>query len=227
MKTRKRIGEMILAVLLGVMLVVSANAATITITGFNGTYHSWGGGEFNASINSQALFQTFCIERNESLNFNVPYNFNFSTEAQLGGLGGPDPDPISSQTAYLFTNFAKGTLVDLASHTYSSSILNDQKGLQYALWYFEDELVDYAANGYSSALNFAIANGAENWINLSNAKANGTIYNVSVINPYVINSNSSITPKQSLLFVPEATALILFGSGLFGLIGYRRTRRMK
>ena len=218
MTIKKAVRLLAIGLILGAMFAVSSQAATITFTAatdrptsYGGGYY--GGGEFNALVSGGTIFQTFCLEMNEGLSFGTPYAFNVGMEAVNGGVAGGSPDPISSQTAYLYTNFFHDTL---AGYTSAS---DQQIALQYAIWYFE-EAVDLAA---------ATAAGAEPYITLANANADG-FYDVQVINPYVAVAGAPDIQKQSVLFVervPEAGALLLFGSGLIGLIGYRRTRRMK
>ena len=213
MTARKIIGVLGFAVMLGAMLVVSSQAATISFSGaagrpttFGGGFY--GGGEFNASIDGGTAWQTFCLEINESLSFGTPYNYNVSMAAVNGGVAGGSPDPISTQTAYLFSNFYHDTLSGYSSQP------SQQIALQYAIWYFEEAVTLAAAN----------AAGAGTWIALASA-ADGSFYDVQVINPY-----SGQDQRQSVLSiqnVPEAGALILFASGFVGLIGYRRTRRME
>src|SRR5687767_1781116 len=63
-----------------------------------------------AHVANSADFQTFCVEMDEFINFNVTYHWKVSGAAEDGGVGGPSPDPISPKTAYLYTQFWKGTL---------------------------------------------------------------------------------------------------------------------
>ena len=212
MPAKKIIGVLAFGLILGAMLAVSTQAATISFSAATGrptTFGggSYGGGEFNASIDGGSVWQTFCLEINESLAFGTAYNFNVGVAAVNGGIAGGSPDPISSETAYLFSNFSSGTL---AGYT---SAPDQQIALQYAIWFFEEAVSLESAN----------AAGADTWIKLAEAEAvEGSLYNVRVINPY-----AGEIQKQSVLSVPEAGALILFASGFFGLIGYRRMRRME
>src|SRR5690606_12853492 len=56
---------------------------------------------------SAELFRTFCLERNEYLDFSSSGFVidSISKEAVNGGTGGPNPDPISAETAWLYYNF--------------------------------------------------------------------------------------------------------------------------
>src|SRR5512140_2924431 len=177
MTAKKVFMVLALGLILGAMFAVSSIAATITFTAatdrpttlFGGG--SYGGGEFNASIDGGTVFQTFCLEMNEGLSFGTPYAFNLSNGAVSGGVAGGNPDPISYKTAYLYSNFFHDTL---AGYTSAPA---QQIALQYAFWYFEQE-VDLAT---------AQAAGAQEWITLANSHSpNATnFYDVQVINPYV------------------------------------------
>ena len=98
------------------------------------------GGEFGVaklSAPSTQLFVTFCVERNEYLDFSVK-GFNvdsISTAAEKGGVGGGSPDPLSDYTAWLYYQFATG---GLAVDGYDSSA-TEANLLQNAIWKFEDE----------------------------------------------------------------------------------------
>lgn len=215
MTVKKAVRLLAIGLILGAMFAVSSQAATITFTPatdrpttFAGG--NYGGGEFNALISGGTMFQTFCLEKNESLTFGVPYAFTFGVEPVSG-----TPETITTQTAYLFTNFSHGTLGGYTSAP------DQQIALQYAIWFLEGEVTSTAAHDA----------GADPYIALANANANGSFYDVGVIDPYVaIPGSTDVIDKQDVLFierVPEAGALLLFGSGLIGLIGYRRARRME
>ena len=211
MTIKKAVRLLAIGLILGAMFAVSSYAATITFSAATDRPTTYGGGEFDALIDGGTLFQTFCLERNESLSFGTPYNFTVGMGAVNGGVDGGNPDPISSETAYLFTNFAHG---DLSGYTGSGA---DQIALQYAIWYFEEAV----------ELSVANAAGAGTWIALADANANGSFYDVHVINPYSTVDEQIVQRQSVLQRIPEASALLLFGSGLIGLIGYRRTRRME
>jgi hypothetical protein len=139
----------IVAVLLSALLssVASASLSVGDRVRFTDLTGSTGGGEFGVHLKDHAnpfagntesaeLFRTFCLEKNEYIDFhkNGFIVESISTAAENGGLGGPQPDPISAETAWLYYNFARGSL---------SGYLGDMASadnLQKALWGFEDEL---------------------------------------------------------------------------------------
>ena len=107
------------------------------------------GGEFTltASGSLTGTFQTFCIEQGEYLSDNTTYNYVINSAAVQGGVGGPDPDPISKGTAYLFYNFAKGTL---AGYDYTGTTKTQE--LQNAIWYLEQEIGNPGTNQFLTAV---------------------------------------------------------------------------
>jgi hypothetical protein len=143
-----------------------ALAAPTKITLGNG-YGAGPGGEFNAVVTggtntanqhssvlngTGASFITFCVEYNETFSYGQTLFVKGApnTGAIEGGVGkaamyfgdvagSPTFDPISSRTAYLYTQFSKGTL---SNYDYTSPSLRpaDADALQQAIWYLENEL---------------------------------------------------------------------------------------
>jgi hypothetical protein len=140
----------VLAVLASALLNSSANASLSVgdRIRFTDQVGSTGGGEFGVHLKDQVnpfsgntesaeLFRTFCLEKNEFIDFhqNGFIIESISTAAENGGVGGPSPDPISAQTAWLYYNFVKGTLSGYLGNNVASA-----DALQKAIWGFEDEL---------------------------------------------------------------------------------------
>ena len=97
--------------------------------------HSTDGGVFKFTDVTQGFdFFTYCIEVNEYISINETYYANTNTAAIHGGIGGGDPDPLGSRTAWLFRQFTDGTLPGYTGDNAS------QTGLQYAIWYVEQEI---------------------------------------------------------------------------------------
>ena len=76
---------------------------------------------------------------------------DISLEAVDGGSGGGSPDPISRETAFLFQNFAYGTLGNFV--TFDATSAADSAKLQQAIWALEQEIdpstnQTYADNEY-------------------------------------------------------------------------------
>ena len=169
----------------------------------------WGttnGGEFLITVEEDPIgiyatgeqFKTFCVEIDEFLVDNGEYYVTIDTVAWQGGSGGEEPDPLSPETAYLYSLWLDGPI------THSDISAN---ALQEAIWYFEDETL-----------------GVENWLvtDAQNAVAPGgswyetwgyTIGDIRVMNLWT-NENHTGNAQDLLVRVPAPGAVIL---GLLGL----------
>jgi hypothetical protein len=224
------------AFVVAAMLILSTQMAfaalSVSTGGSWGPYQSGQGGEFTLTPNSDLSFvlanyaegvtknvpggngltgfnfQSFCLENStppEYIYQNTTYNVAISNKAIYGGVG-PAGDPISTQTAWLYSQFASGNLFTTHGYTHAQA-----GALQQAFWFLEGE------NG-----------GANNsWVALANANANGTLYGVEVLN--LTKADGTLCQDQ-LVFtgrippseVPIPAAAWLRGSGLVGLVGVRR-----
>ena len=129
-----------------------------------------GGGAFTIRQAGVNLGLTFCLEYNEHFNLNTDLLVGaVSVRAVLGGVGGqvtgfPDPsgykhDPLSKQTAYLYQNFATGSLgggSDTTGFIYNNSAWNND--LQRAIWYLEGEVSAAPVAGTNAAKLVSFAN---------------------------------------------------------------------
>lgn len=152
--------------LLPLGLLVATNAfGGLTVTLYQNSYSYGVGGEFTAVTSDPSLlnnysslakvsnshgtgFETFCIEYNIEFNPGVTYNAAINGGAIPGG-GGVTPgsgdgvhsgyDPISIGTAWLYSQFAGGTL---AGYDYLNTANRkaDAGLLQTAFWYLENEI---------------------------------------------------------------------------------------
>ncbi len=196
---------------------------------FSDSYGSTGGGEFTASIYRKAGdvftptgadFTTFCLETNEYLDFTTYFYLDsISNQAVNGGVSGPQPDPISEQTAYLYANFATGSLSGYAYGSGSLRILS-ANSLQRAIWYLEGEVAYSTLDGQ-----------ARNWVTEANSYG-GPSYlpYVWVMNPVSFTSTGAEINRQSQLFyqkIPEPGTFLLLGMGLMGLAGAAGMRRRR
>ena len=178
-----------------------------TIIQLYDSYGTTGGGEFDGQIvgtSAQIDFISFCLETNEY--FTPGQNLlvqDVSTEARAGGSGGPHPDPISNETAYLFTQFALGTLSDYAFASSGSDRVADANSLQRALWYLEQELGTTDTLTELTALDYQAAV----WVNEATNAGWTDTGNVHVLNLLRQDSTGNYTIKaQDQLYyqsVPE------------------------
>lgn len=213
----------ILSVLFLIQIVTTTSlmaAPTISLT--DGGYQAGSGGEFHAVIGGGGatgiadgyIFDTFCLERNESLSLSgTPFYFEVNTEAVQGGLGGPSPDPLDPRTAWLYNQFVDQTLAGYDFDNSDGERLTDAGLLQNAIWALEGELGTPSGNEFYDAADLSGATG---------------IGDVRVLNLY---TNSDLTGyAQDVLVkttppaVPAPGALLLSAIGTT-CVGYFRRRR--
>jgi hypothetical protein len=163
-------------------------------------------------------FQSFCLELDEYLDPYVKYNATLSDYANRGGVGGYDDnhrDYLSKGVAWLYYNFAKGTL---GSYQYDGGEEAREASaglLQYAIWYLEDEVT-----GTSYDSNIFVQAAVAKFGNLTNAKANSYgLYGVKVVN---LVDDKGGKHQDTLVVTPIPAAVWLLGTGLLGLVGIRR-----
>lgn len=199
-----------------------------------GTYGGiGGGGEFrtvgvNVAAGLGDSFETFCLERTESITLGTPYYVDINTEAKAGGYGGAvaGADPLSYSSAWLYTQYRNDALDDLFggfSYTSNASL----NSLQLAFWKLEDELdpswlATYGADAMAVSL-VSVAS-ASGWTSLGD---------VRVMNLYSSYSPTGgfSGPKQSQLYMmpipePETYALLMAGLGLMGFVARRRKQQL-
>ncbi len=108
----------------------------ITINNVSGL----GAGQLGGDIAVGRSFYSFCVEVTEFVNPPANYSFNVSTASIHGGASPFNPQPLVSQTAYLYTQFRAGNLNSMVSGGFSMSSNNDVNALQDAIWYFQNQL---------------------------------------------------------------------------------------
>jgi hypothetical protein len=199
-----------LLVLLAAIFVVPALAQAgpivagdyVTLTDGPG---NTGGGEFNMFVNgSTTSFITFCLQRTQYIGFNQKFIVGSVTNYADDASGN---DPISAQTAWLYSKARNGTL---AGYNHSAAMADL---LQNAIWYFENEIT--LTN--QQVLGNAFIQAAKN--------ANPTgIGNVRVANLFYTNGQKA--QDQLILQVPGPAALTLVVPGIAALAFMRRRRAL-
>jgi hypothetical protein len=215
-----------------------AEAGTVTITTNSSQYSSSGAGEWGVtaitglgvvSMGSPGafsgnLFQTFCLERNESLSSGT-FNYSLDTGARAGGVGGATGgfDALSSQSAWLFTTWYNGNLTNANgfsyNYNYGSGRVASAGQLQTALWLLEGELtesqVDHSTAGYA-------------WYLLANSSSEAANFGLGNVRVLVLTDTTTGANRQDVLVMVPLPSAALLGLGLmtavgaFGLIRRRR-----
>lgn len=181
-------------------------ASGSVIAGVNPTL--WGYSPATAQGGVGAYFQTFCIETSEYFSPGVAYNISLNSRAMYGGQF-PNGDPISIGTAWLYSQFAAGTLVGLDAlnnpvaynYAYGPGRTLSAGALQQAIWWLEGEAVDPGnTDAFRNAViaQFGSAAAAE-------VDANGA-YGVLVLNLW--DKNTGAVAQDQLILVPEPTTVL-------------------
>jgi hypothetical protein len=169
-----------------------------------------GGGEFFMSVNGAASFVTFCLQRTQFITFNTPFKVG-SVSGYADDAGGNDP--LSSQTAWLYTQLRTNPSAIGYLHNQAQANL-----MQLAIWYFEGEITLTAAE--------ILAN---NYIGKANAAVTGGFSGIGGVGVVNLLTMAGARAQDQLVLqqVPGSAALTLLGPGLLALVAFRRrlTRR--
>lgn len=171
-------------------------------------------------------FLTFCVEVTEHVSVPANYAFNVNTASISGGASPLNPQPLVSQTAFLYSNFRAGTLAALVG-SFNASANADINALQDSIWYFQNQLgaedVEDNASVYTrlSAKARALVDAANSalvtneWVGIGNVR----ILNLGVNG--VNQDQLALVPTP----VPLPTGVGLAAAGMLGL-GARRRRAL-
>ncbi len=186
-----------------------------------------GGGPFTAHVNGSetigiyapgSSFYTFCLETDIHFSPGTTYLATVDAGAISGG-GGPNPDPISHQSAWLYNNFLDGTLTYLSGSQYSDS--EKMSAVQEAIWRFENE------TNHSSPTDVATL--ALNLMGKANTAVDGGYVNSNIMAMNLWGGTAYTgTDIQSMMVrvpVPGAVLLGVLGMGVAGLRLRRRTEK--
>ncbi len=207
----------------------TAEAGTITLTADASSYSGTnGGGEFRVTqftgseIGTPAmasgvgvaggLFQTFCLETNESLSFSTALDWSVASYANAGGFSGGPNDPLDARTAYLYSHFWNGTLSDY-DYTTGTGRTASATALQLAIWRLEGEIqpgsltTAYAGNVQAQA-----------WVAEATSAFNDGSW-TTIGNVRVLNLTENGANRQSLLVMVPLPPAAWLGLALLGGIG--------
>jgi hypothetical protein len=221
-----------------VLACQALRADTITLD-TNSYSDSSGGGEFtaitpdlttskySASTMMDGGFETFCLSFDEEFSPGSKYNFTVGSDIMDPSFT-PPASPLTIGTAYLYSQFAAGTL---AGYDYAGGSGRKESALklQTAIWWLQGE----GTEGAPGATSYDPSNPFESLVNGvfggDPFRASNGADGVDVL--VLTNSNGSYSQPQLYVGVPDSgTTAALLGLGLVAIFGganFRRARRDK
>ena len=224
-----RIFRILTLVALAAVIPMKAGAGPLVagdVVKFSDLPGNTGGGEFKLTdvTNSADWIITFCMQKTEYMNYTNNFivgsinTYTLTDPNDKGGVNGMDP--ISSYTAWLYTQFTDQILAGYDYNNTGTSVFGSRQdsanALQHAFWGFEQEEVLDLNNYYVQ-------------LALNNTPGNFGTGDVQVLNMYLYDPTKAgglgAEAQDQLTRVPEPTTLALVGAGMVGLVVRRRQRR--
>ena len=149
-------------------------------------------------------FQTFCIEMGEYFSPGTTYNVTISDRVLYNGGQFPSGDPIKFGTAWLYSQFAAGTLSGY-DYTYGSGRTASAGDLQLAIWYLQGEVPSLVNGGADGTAFYNAANAEASALGVViTSAANGT-YGVVALNLW--DRSNGAAAQDQLMVIPEPGAV--------------------
>ena len=214
--------------LAGVLAVPALQAAMLVTPTTGASFSSGNGGEFRATVGGTlgasviwssyvdsavngtrigtASFQTFCLEHGETFSPGGEYEVALNNGAVYGNGGGNGSyDALSKGAAYLYSQFANGSLSGY-TYAYGATRATAAGELQEAIWWLEGEAGGVMSANMSTILTAEFGATQANWT----ADAAAWEYGVGVMNlwdkGYV--GVQGHQHQDMLVAVPEPTTMI-------------------
>ena len=162
----------------------------------------------------RGAFETFCVEKDETIHLGDTYYVDFSTTSDENGWG--HGDPLDRRTAYLYTQFVTGQLAGYVYDTAGSGHARaaSADALQHVIWYIEGEEWKswHDGDGYL----------ADQFYRDAQAHAGPDIGDVLVANLFG-DRHGHCGKQDQLVLTPEPATLVLLAAGVI-LMPYIRRR---
>ena len=198
-----------------------AQATTMQLTLDYGSRHYGDGGEFDASSPDFAPatmgykpattynggFETFCVQTNEYFNPGSTYYYGISQ----GSISGGSFDPLTLGTAWLYLNFAHGTLLGY-NYSFGGAGNASAGALQSTIWWLQGQGAN-PHNAFSTLVTHNVAN---------YMAANNGHYGVAVLNLWGDINHTQVAQNQLILLpsrVPDSGSTVMLLGTALGVLG--------